>query len=525
MRLSLATRIFLGYALVLVTFGAVSVFSVAEMHQSQREMRLLGAEGYLRLVKDISALEGLPDNEQHELERIKSEQNPETRRALIQLVRLFPERNNEQLAEAGKTARAMLLSAPSTERRFIQEVTTRSDALALRYRETEQLARQVCDVLARDVVDTKALEPRWEAYQEHIEKVSRELRQLRPALEERVRYRIQQAEARERWGGLAILGLSFIAIVVGLLATAISARILRPVRTLVEGASRIGQGDYSSQLNLRGDDEISMLAHEFDAMARSLRDREAQLKEKQEALLRAEQLAAVGRISAQVAHEVRNPLSSIGLNVELLQESFGLAHFPNEAVAAEARDVLGSVLREVDRLTEVTDQYLRMARLPKPALAPEDVNAVLASVLDFSREELERASVQVQRELDPLTPLAMGDEGQLRQVFLNLVRNSKEAMARGGGTLKVCSRAVNGSVEVIFTDTGSGIPRELKEQVFEPFFSTKEGGTGLGLALSRQILQAHGGTIACDAVDSGGTTFVIRLPRASPPGLIRDRTT
>jgi signal transduction histidine kinase len=134
-------------------------------------------------------------------------------------------------------------------------------------------------------------------------------------------------------------------------------------------------------------------------------------------------------------------------------------------------------------------------------------------VLEFSREELDRAQVKVERALDP-GAFALADEGQLRQVFLNLVRNSREAM-RGGGTLKVASRALGNEVEVVFADSGEGMSGEVRERIFEPFFSTKDGGTGLGLAVSRQIVQAHGGSIACESGEGGGTTFVIRLPRAS----------
>ena len=178
------------------------------------------------------------------------------------------------------------------------------------------------------------------------------------------------------------------------------------------------------------------------------------------------------------------------------------------------KDILSAVTREVDRLTEITEEYLRMARLPKPALAPEDLNEVLTSVLDFSREELQRANVKVERAFDASTPKALADEGQLRQVFMNLVRNSREAMAGDGGLLKVQSRAVNGVVEIVFTDTGHGMTSDVRERIFEPFFSTKEGGTGLGLAVARQILQAHHGSIACDSKPGGGTTFVVTLPRA-----------
>jgi two-component system, NtrC family, sensor kinase len=199
--------------------------------------------------------------------------------------------------------------------------------------------------------------------------------------------------------------------------------------------------------------------------------------------------------------------------VELLEEALGRAQFAGAKDAHEVQDILGSVTREVDRLTEITEEYLRMARLPKPALAPESLNEVLTSVLDFSKEELQRASVQVERRLDPQTPRALADEGQLRQVFLNLVRNSREAMA-GGGKLTVESRAVDGVVEVTFADTGRGMTPDVQEHIFEPFFSTKDGGTGLGLAVARQILQAHQGSIRCESAPGTGTTFVLTLPRA-----------
>jgi two-component system, NtrC family, sensor kinase len=325
---------------------------------------------------------------------------------------------------------------------------------------------------------------------------------------------VGNAAFRNRRTHVAIIALSLVAISVGLLATAISARSLRPVGTLIEAVTRIGRGDYRAQLKVRGDDEIAQLARAFDGMARSLQEREALLKEQQEALLRAEQLAAVGRVSAQIAHEVRNPLSSIGLNMELLEEAFEKAQFGDEQESREAKEILASVLREVDRLTEVTEHYLRMARMPKPSLAAEDLNEVLESVLDFSREELERSRVEVVRNLDPAGPKAMADEGQLRQVFLNLLRNSRDAMRERGGRLTVESRQVNGSVEVVFQDTGRGMTPEVQRRIFEPFFSTKDNGTGLGLAVSQQILQAHGGTIDCRSAPGSGTTFTVRLPHA-----------
>lgn len=513
MKLSLATRIFIGYAAVLVTFGAVSLFSVAEMHQNQQEIRLV-SQGYLHLSQDAAALDTFEKNQARDVGRIFDEHTPETRRALIRLAKLyFPPLIRQRISAARERLAELSAQAFPSELPFLHELSARVTELEKRYATTQKRLNQAFVTLSQDAPEPEVVSRSRTLLDGDFAAIERDVRAIHLALEGRIRVRVEKAEQRERRTGIAIILLSVVAIAVGLIATAISARTLRPVRTLIQFVSRIGEGDYSARLGLRGDDEISLLAREFDQMARSLREREAQLREKQEALLRAEQLAAVGRISAQIAHEVRNPLSSIGLNVELLEESFGKARFDTPAQAREAKEVLGSVLREVDRLAEITEQYLKMARLPHPSLEPEDLNAVISSVLDFSREELDRAEVRVERALDPATPPALADEGQLRQVFLNLVRNSREAM-RQGGTLKVRSGQSDGAVEVVFQDSGPGMSGEVRERIFDPFFSTKSGGTGLGLAVSRQIIQAHGGSIACESAEGGGTTFTIRLPRA-----------
>ncbi|MFZ5472271.1 MAG: ATP-binding protein [Myxococcota bacterium] len=512
MRLSLATRIFLGYAVVLTTFGAVSIFSVAEMHQNQVEIRLV-SDGYLHLAQDAAALENLHKNHERDTERLSDEKSVQTRRSLIRLARLyFPELMAKKVEEGRSKANQVLTFAPASERAFVHEVEETFADLQRRYAEYQLAADGVFTLLEAESPAQPTVGLQMDKLRQAQSALGRSIRRLHASLESRILERVVQAEKRERRTGVAIIALSVLAIGVGLLATYASARSLRPVRTLIEGVARIGKGDYSAQLGVRGDDEISVLAREFDQMARSLREREAQLKEKQEALLRAEQLAAVGRVSAQVAHEVRNPLSAIGLNVEMLEEQLSRASFAHENEAAETKELLSSINREIDRLTEVTAEYLKMARLPSPDLAPEDVNRVLEGVLEFSREELQRASVEVVRQLDPASPRALADEGQLRQVFLNLLRNSREAMA-GGGRLTVRSTAVNGHVEVVFSDNGKGMNEQTRKHIFEPFFSTKEGGTGLGLSLSRQILQAHGGSIVCESSPEGGTTFVIRLQR------------
>jgi signal transduction histidine kinase len=196
-----------------------------------------------------------------------------------------------------------------------------------------------------------------------------------------------------------------------------------------------------------------------------------------------------------------------------MQDAFGHATFDSSEEAREAREILAAVTREVDRLTEVTEQYLRMARPPQPSLEPTDVTEVLASVLDFSREELERAGVEVVRELSPEPPRALADEGQLRQVFLNLLRNAREAML-DGGRLTIATQVQARDVVVALRDTGRGMTEAVLSRIFEPFFTTKEDGTGLGLAVCQQILKAHGGELSCQSEPGRGTTFFVRLPRA-----------
>jgi len=169
-------------------------------------------------------------------------------------------------------------------------------------------------------------------------------------------------------------------------------------------------------------------------------------------------------------------------------------------------------VKEVDRLTEITESYLRFARLPRPRLEREDVGAIVSSLASFMKSELGGRGVEVALELGAL-PLIAADEHQLRQALLNLMRNAAEAMP-GGGRLTVSARFLDDerAVELRIADTGQGIAREHLAKIFDPFFSTKDGGTGLGLALTQQIIVEHGGSIAVESEPGRGTAFTVRLP-------------
>jgi signal transduction histidine kinase len=185
--------------------------------------------------------------------------------------------------------------------------------------------------------------------------------------------------------------------------------------------------------------------------------------------------------------------------------------------------LLGAVRSQVDVLSAVTEEYLRFTRLPKPKPEAAALPPVIADFADFMREELRARGVELVVEVPDDIPTLRVDPGQIRQVLLNLVRNAAEAMPEGG-VVRITAQALGPPpsppsisaplrfVEIAVTDTGVGIPPDDVEKVFEPFFTRKEGGTGLGLPISRQIALEHGGTLRCESVPGLGTTFRLTLP-------------
>ena len=224
-------------------------------------------------------------------------------------------------------------------------------------------------------------------------------------------------------------------------------------------------------------------------------------------LIQTERLAAIGRMAAHVTHEVRNPLSSIGLNVDMLGDEV-------RDEGAESRRLLESIQQELERLESITEEYLRLARLPEPSLTPEDPTHLLRDLADFVRREMDASGVELRVDIAaPLPPVAM-DEPQLRQALLNLLRNAREAMP-DGGVAKLEATRYDDGVRIQIHDEGAGIDDDEREHVFDLFYTTKERGTGLGLPLTQQIVVAHGGTIACKSRLPTGTTFEIWLPAAA----------
>ena len=315
----------------------------------------------------------------------------------------------------------------------------------------------------------------------------------------------EQLSDNERRAVEIAFALSGLGLLLAVGAALVMVRTLRPLSVLREHTKQIAGGDYARRTGIASRDEIGDLAREFDAMAAAIEEREHRL-------IRSERLATVGRMAAHITHEIRNPLASLGLNVELLGDEVG-------ADNQEARKLVSSIGKEVDRLSDITETYLRFVRLPKPKLEREDLGAIATSVLEFAGSELALAGITWTVTIEAGLPDVVADESQLRQALLNLVRNAKEAMPGGGRILLEAGKAADGYVRLVLADSGSGISPENLSNIFEPFFSTKVKGTGLGLALVQQIVGEHGGRIEVDCPPGGGTRFTLFLPVAKSPVL------
>ena len=224
-------------------------------------------------------------------------------------------------------------------------------------------------------------------------------------------------------------------------------------------------------------------------------------------LAESEKLATLGQLAAAIAHEVRNPLAVIRSAAQGLGETAR----PDDADAARAS---AFITAEVDRLANVVTSLLAFARPLRPALRPVGVGELFDRALLLARDDLATKQLRVHRSDAPDLPAARADPDLVCQVLLGLLANAAESVPPGG-ELVLEGHAADGAVELVVADSGPGVPADLRERIFEPFFTTRPRGTGLGLAVARQIVEAHGGRIAVADGPRGGARFTVRLPAAA----------
>jgi signal transduction histidine kinase len=231
--------------------------------------------------------------------------------------------------------------------------------------------------------------------------------------------------------------------------------------------------------------------------------------------LAAERRSYVGLLASGLAHEIRNPLNAMNMNLQMLEEELQLVPGIDGSDTSELLDFTKS---EIKRLERLVNNFLAYARPSRPNFEPKDLNAVIQEICRFLQADLSQANVEVEMLLQPLLPSTDLDETQFKQAVMNLLVNAKQVVGPGGNITIKTRAGSGGEVVLEIQDDGPGIDPEAQERIFEVFYSSRGGGTGLGLPIARQVIERHGGSIEVESEPGRGATFRIRLPRRHPGG-------
>ncbi len=313
--------------------------------------------------------------------------------------------------------------------------------------------------------------------------------------------------------------------------------IRRPVATLVRASLALGRGNLGQRIDIRRRDEIGQLAAAFNRMAEHLQAAHGEIMAGTQARLelerqvqQAQKLAAVGRLASEVAHEIGTPLNIISGRAEMIQKGL-------DALQALSPNV-DTILRQIERIGGIMRQLLEYAKPRRPAIRPAAAGPIFNRTVELLEPVARQRQVHVEVQVPEGLPPLLADPDQLQQVLLNLVTNALDATPPGGQVRLAASDQDRGVtleptdtrphvrrgqpdepyLTLLVADTGSGMPRQQLEQIFEPFFSTKEraGGTGLGLPIVEDIVLAHRGAIEVRSAEGAGTAVLLRWPRQHP---------
>ena len=294
---------------------------------------------------------------------------------------------------------------------------------------------------------------------------------------------------------IAVFGTGLVALISHL----IGKNLTNPIKVLVDSTARVATGDLDEQCELKTHDEIGDLAAAFNQMTRDL-------KQSRDQLIQAERLATAGKMSASFAHEIRNPLSSMRMLAQMLMQK-------PEMSQERHQQSLRYILEEIERIDTIVKGLMDFARPTALNLMQQPLVPVLQAVLDLMEANLAHHKIELVLDVSTVTPEIQFDSDKLKQAFMNVVLNAMEAMPQGG-VLKISTILDEDRVGIKVVDTGVGIPEEDLAHLFEPFFTKKTRGTGLGLANVKRILEEHGGSVEIESVLGEGTEVSLWLPLA-----------
>lgn len=295
-------------------------------------------------------------------------------------------------------------------------------------------------------------------------------------------------------GLIAFSGI-FLTLLLGII---ISLGITSSIRELLRTTMKVASGDLDARAKVNTSDEIGALAEAFNNMT-------SELKLSRDKLIQSERLAVVGQISAGIAHEIRNPLTSMKMIMQMLRNKLR-----NDEQTAES---IAIVLQEIDRIDLIVSSLLDFARPTELSLKLVDIRDILNDVLKVMDPNLSSNNISVIKRLGEDVPELMLDENKMRQALMNIIINSIHAMPEGGTLTVTCGYDREASfVELTIADTGIGMSQDVLEHVFDPFFSRRHGGTGLGLTNVKRIIEQHGGTVNIESEEGVGTKVTMNFP-------------
>jgi signal transduction histidine kinase len=301
------------------------------------------------------------------------------------------------------------------------------------------------------------------------------------------------------WGLSAVGAVLYVGLV---FATYLAKRVTKPIGELVEAASRVGQGDLTQRLNESDtDNEIAVLKRAFNSMVEGI----IRLEETQQ---RVKKLETASQLAARMAHEIKNPLNSIGLIIDHIEDRYAPT---GNSDREKFRQLSENMKKETRRLDQIVEGFLQFAKPTALSRHATDLNDLAEETLALIEPQANQQRVVVRREMASGLPKVTADYGQLRQTLLNILINALQAMPDGGELFVATS---NGSqdVRLAIRDTGCGIPPENLPKLFDPYFTTKVRGFGLGLATVERVVQEHGGQVSVSSELGKGTSFALSLP-------------
>lgn len=309
-------------------------------------------------------------------------------------------------------------------------------------------------------------------------------------------------------------------------------KVVNPVKSLAQATAEIANGTLDKRVHIDSETEVGQLYRSFNDMAEKLQENDGilrkfneelekkvrertrelqfineQLKKTQMDLIRTEKIAAIGQIAAGVTHEIKNPLNSLSINAQMLLKELA-DKFGSDSSLYEAASL---IRHEIGRINNILEEFVKFAKFPEPRFFRNSINEVVTEVFDLISSRARDKEMTVKLSLQDVIPPFSFDSQQIKEVLINLSENSFKAM-QAGGELEIKTRTQDENVIITVTDSGEGIPEKNMEKIFTPFFSTKEGGLGLGLPIAQRIIESHNGTIQCVNNYGSGATFEIVLP-------------